>query len=206
MSQLVAAIRAGNAGQPIMLGGLNYSNDLSGWLAHRPADSQLVASWHNYPGQSSCGYTVACWSAETTTVAASVPIITGEFGETDGGSTSMTAYMNWADSKGIGYLPWAWWNADDVTGDAALYALYQGSNFAPHAPTGTNYKAHLAALVSPPLRVFHTLPAPMTLPPFGTSDAPATMAAEPADAAGITSPELERLALNSARNLRVSSR
>jgi endoglucanase len=50
MVQLVAAIRAGHAAQPIMLGGLNYSNDLSGWLAHKPSDPQLVASWHNYPG------------------------------------------------------------------------------------------------------------------------------------------------------------
>ena len=206
MSQLVAAIRAGGAAQPIMLGGLNYSNDLSGWLAHKPADSQLVASWHNYPGQSSCGYKVACWNAETSVVAASVPIITGEFGETDGGSSSMTAYMNWADSKGIGYLPWAWWNADDVRGDAALYALFQGSSFAPHAPTGTNYKAHLAALPSTPTHVFHTLPAPITLPGLGTSSLSGGAAATPAKAPGVTEPELEQLALLSQRNLRVASR
>jgi hypothetical protein len=72
MSQLVTAIRAGGAAQPIMLGGLNYSNDLSGWLAHEPSDSQLVVSWHNYPGQDSCGYTTACWNAATSSLAASV--------------------------------------------------------------------------------------------------------------------------------------
>jgi endoglucanase len=206
MSQLVAAIRAGGAAQPIMLGGLNYSNDLSGWLAHKPADSQLVASWHNYPGQDSCGYTVACWNAATSAVAASVPIITGEFGETDGGSASMTAYMTWADSKGIGYLPWAWWNADDVSGDAALYALFQGSTFAPHAPTGTNYKAHLATLAAPATHVYHTLPATVTIPQFGTSGASAPAGAALAVAAGITAPQLDQLALTSQRNLRVSSR
>ena len=33
---MVAAVRGAGAAQPIMLGGLNYSNDLSGWLAHKP--------------------------------------------------------------------------------------------------------------------------------------------------------------------------
>jgi hypothetical protein len=204
MSQLVAAIRAGNAAQPIMLGGLNYSNDLSGWLAHKPSDSQLIASWHNYPGQDSCGYTVACWNTATSAVAASVPIVTGEFGETDGGSASMTAYMNWADSKGIGYLPWAWWNADDVSGDAALYALFQGSNFAPHAPTGTNYKAHLAAL-PPATRSAHTMPAPLTLPPPGTADAPMAASGAATEATDVSAPPLDQLSLISLRNLHVTS-
>lgn len=202
MTQLVAAIRAGHATQPIMLGGLNYSNDLSGWLAHKPADSQLVASWHNYPGQSSCGYTPACWNAETASVAAAVPIITGEFGETDGASTAMTSYMNWADQKGIGYLPWAWWNADDVTGDAALYALFQGSSFAPHAPTGTAYKAHLAALPVTPSRVFHTLPAPITAP--ASASVPATRASPAAAVQPLGTPELRRMMLNGQRYLRLS--
>jgi endoglucanase len=205
MSQLVAAIRAGGAAQPIMLGGLNYSNDLSGWLAHKPADSQLVASWHNYPGQSSCGYKVSCWNTETSAVAASVPIVTGEFGETDGGSSSMTAYMNWADSKGIGYLPWAWWNADDVPGDAALYALFQGSSFAPHAPTGTNYRAHLAGLAPPPAPVFHTMPVPMTFPSPATADVPVATTDPAASRAELSAPELDQLALVSLRNLHVSS-
>jgi hypothetical protein len=206
MAQLVTAIRAGGAAQPIMLGGLNYSNDLSGWLAHKPSDSQLVASWHNYPGQDSCGYTTSCWDAATSAVAASVPIITGEFGETDGGSSSMTAYMNWADAHGIGYLPWAWWNADDVSGDAALYALYQGTDFTPHAPTGTNYKAHLAALpVAPPAHVFHTLPAPITAPPLGTSSAIQSGSSTPAEVQPISDPQLEQLTLSSQRDLRIST-
>ena len=211
MSQLVAAIRAAGAAQPIMLGGLNYSNDLSGWLAHKPSDSQLVASWHNYPGQDPCGYTTSCWDAATSAVAASVPIITGEFGETDGGSASMTAFMNWADAHGIGYLPWAWWDADGLTGDAALYALYQGTNFTPHAPAGTNYEAHLAALSAAnlSLHVFHTQPTPVTAPPLATqseqeaaTSTPAT--SDPAEAASISPPELRRLILNNQRDFRIS--
>jgi hypothetical protein len=167
MSAMVAAVRDAGATQPIMLGGLNYSNDLSGWLAHKPDDSQLIASWHNYPGQLSCDLPTlqACWTAATSAVAASVPILTGEFGETDGSSAYLIKYMNWADANGIGYLPWAWWDASDLSGDAALYALYTGSNFTPKAPEGTAYKAHLAALAPVPIteRTYTGGPLPVTV-------------------------------------------
>ena len=64
---MVNAIRATGATQPILLGGLSYANDLSGWLAHEPVDPehQLAASFHNYYGES-CD-TTSCW---TTTIAA----------------------------------------------------------------------------------------------------------------------------------------
>jgi endoglucanase len=148
MSALVAAIRNAGAQQPVMLGGIDYANDLTGWLAHRPNDSQLIASWHNYPGQA-CD-TTACWNSEIAPVAAQVPVITGETGETDGGSSFLTTFMTWADSHGIGYLPWAWWDVSASESlDNSRYALYSGSSFTPKAPAGTAYHAHLAALATP---------------------------------------------------------
>jgi endoglucanase len=145
MSALVSDIRAAGARQPILLGGIDYSNNLTGWLAHKPDDSQLIASWHNYPGQD-CD-SVNCWNSQILPVAASVPVVTGEFGETDGGSTFLTTFMNWADAHGIGYLPWAWWEVSADEGhDPNLYALVTGSNFTPRAPSGTAYHDHLATL------------------------------------------------------------
>ena len=173
MSALVAAIRAGGAQQPIMLGGIDYSNDLSGWLSHKPDDSQLIASWHNYQGQSPCGDTEACWTSEAGSVASVVPVVVGETGETDGGSSFVTAFTNWADGDGIGYLPWAWWDASQTSGDDALYALYSGPSFAPHAPVGTVYKAHLAALAAQnAAKAFRIQPAPLSAPGFGSSASP----------------------------------
>jgi hypothetical protein len=167
MAAMVSAVRDAGASQPIMLGGLDYSNDLSGWLAHKPDDSQLIASWHNYPGQLDCDLATLqdCWTAATSSIAASVPIITGEFGETDGHSSYLTKYMKWADSNGIGYLAWAWWNAADLSGDAKRYALYTGPNFTPKAPEGTAYKAHLASIgpVPVPERTFTGGPLPVTV-------------------------------------------
>jgi hypothetical protein len=212
MSALVAAIRAGHATQPIMLGGIDYSNNLSGWLAHKPNDSQLIASWHNYQGQSPCGDTAACWTSEVGAVAAQVPVVTGEFGETDGGSTFLTAYMTWADANGIGYLPWAWWDSTGLSGDNALYALYTGSSFTPKAPAGTTYKAHLATLTSAPsLPQFTALPAPMTFPQLAAGSSVSSAASTPTAAPGVmpvivSAAEISRLRVAAQRDLRILAR
>jgi hypothetical protein len=147
MSALVAAIRSSGAAQPIMLAGLNFASDLSQWEAHAPNDSQLIAAWHNYQGKG-CD-TVSCWNWTTSVVSAHVPVIAGEFGESDGGSTFLSSFMTWADSHSVGYLPWAWW---DVTGGVqGDFALYTGTAFTPKYPSGTTYRAHLQSLFVAPV-------------------------------------------------------
>ena len=148
MQSLLNAVRAAGAAQPVMLGGLDYSNDLRQWLAARPpSDDQLVASWHNYPGQR-C-HTMSCWNSEIAPVAAVVPVIAGEFGQTDGGSAFLTTFMDWADAHGVGYLPWAWWQVDaSESVPNSRYALIDDS-FQPKAPSGTAFHDHLAGLPPP---------------------------------------------------------
>lgn len=148
MQSLVTTIRKAGAKQPIMLAGRDYANDLTGWLANKPTDSQanLIASWHNYPGQR-C-QSLDCWNSEIAPVAAVVPIITSEFGQTDPAVDTMTPFMNWADTHKMGYLPWAWWVVDaSESPSAALYALITDSaTFAPKVPEGTTYFTHLQSL------------------------------------------------------------
>lgn len=160
---LVAAIRAAGATQPILLDGLNYANDLTGWLANRPSDTQLIASWHNYPGQGCSDAT--CWSSQILGVSGTVPVFTTEFGETDGGSSYVTTFMTWADAHGIGYAPWAWWYTDSSDGaDANLYALIANlTTFTPRAPEGTAYHDHLASLAASPSPT--PTPTPTPTPP-----------------------------------------
>lgn len=155
MQSLLAAVRAAGAAQPVMLGGLDYANDLRQWLAARPpSDDQLVASWHNYPGQR-C-HTTSCWNSEIAPVAAVVPVIAGEFGQTDGGNGFLTAFMDWADAHGVGYLPWAWWQVDATESvPNSRYALVDES-FQPKAPSGTAFHDHLAGL-PPPATAITTL-------------------------------------------------
>ena len=79
MQAMVDAIRATGSTQPILLGGLSYANDLSGWLAHEPVDPdhQLAASFHGYYGEA-CD-TTSCWQSTIASVAVHVPVVTGEF-------------------------------------------------------------------------------------------------------------------------------
>jgi endoglucanase len=147
MKPLVGAIRAAGAKQPVLLGGLDYANDLRGWLDARPEDDQLVASFHNYDGQR-C-QTEACWNTEIAPVAAKVPVIAGEFGETDCKEDHDRRWMTWADQHGVGYLAWQWvvLQPDEQPNPACKgLALISDVKGTPNAPNGTALKSHLDAL------------------------------------------------------------
>jgi len=139
MQQLVNTVRATGASQPLMVGGLDYANDLSGWLANRPTDpdGQLVASFHVY-NNGSC-VTTSCWNQTVASVAHQVPVVTGEIGEYDCADGFIDGYMNWADSQGIGYLAWEW--GEGCTGPALL-RYYNGTP----SPFGVGYMTHVAGL------------------------------------------------------------
>jgi hypothetical protein len=85
MQALVSAVRLTGATNPIMVGGLDYADQLDGILDHLPVDplDQLIASWHVYPGNN-CGLgKQACWDATVAPVLAKMPVIAGEFGRDD---------------------------------------------------------------------------------------------------------------------------
>jgi endoglucanase len=151
MQTIVNAIRATGANQPIMLGGLSYANDLTGWLGHEPTDPdhQLVASVHVYDGES-CD-TASCWNREIAPVAARTPVVTGEFGQDAGDDCSDSGtepenfdntYMDWSDGHGVSYLAWGWYL--DTSGDC-LYLITNAAG-TPAAPNGVALHDHLAAL------------------------------------------------------------
>jgi endoglucanase len=142
MQTLVNAVRSTGARNVIMLGGLEYANDLTQWLTYEPTDPDhnLVASWHSY-NFNACN-TQSCWTSQIAPVIAKVPVITGEIGENDCADHYIDPLMTWLDSKHTSYLAWAW-NADfncstgpglitDYNGDATAY--------------GAGYKSHLQAL------------------------------------------------------------
>ena len=138
LQSLVDAIRNAGATQPVMVGGLDYANDLTQWADHAPNDplNQEAASFHNYMGKS-CD-NVACWNSQIAPVAANVPVVTGEFDEDNYDepkcanttpSTFDTDYMTWADQHGVGYLAWGWWvlsqSEKDAAGCSAFYLTQQ---------------------------------------------------------------------------------
>ena len=146
MQQLVDTVRSAGATQPLMLGGLSYASDLSGWMRFRPHDPlhQLIASEHNYGGLSPCES--SCLAAVLAT-AGRVPVVFGELGETDCGRGYIDKEMAFADAHGIGYLGWAWDAGGGWTcgGGPSLISSYDGR------PTayGAGLRDHLRALPPP---------------------------------------------------------
>ena len=146
MQELVEAVRSTGAPQALMLGGLQYSSNETGWLAHEPTDPdhQLVASFHTY---NNTGCPESCWNATILPLTEHVPVVTGEFGDFGCVDTYIDEYMPWADAHGVSYLAWTWnsteapsyWSCSE---GPALITNYNGT------PTayGIGLKEHLAAL------------------------------------------------------------
>jgi endoglucanase len=141
MQSLVDAVRSTGATNVIFLGGLAYSNDLTGWLRYRPDDpaGNLVAAWHSY-NFNVCA-NESCWTSQLAPVIAQVPLVAGEIGENDCAAGYITGLMNWLDAQDTGYLAWTWNNWDCSTGPS-LISDYDGT------PTayGSGYRDHLAGL------------------------------------------------------------
>jgi hypothetical protein len=138
MQSLVDTVRGTGAKNVILLGGVQYANALSQWLAYKPMDplSNLVAGAHVYQAQS-CSST-SCYDMTIGKVAAQVPVITGELGENDCAHGFVDSYFAWADPLGISYLGWAW-NVQDCKRFPALITDYMGTASA----FGEGFKAHL---------------------------------------------------------------
>ena len=140
MQQLVNAVRSTGSTQPLMLGGVDWANDLSGWLRWRPRDPrrQLVASVHVYD-VSTCA-AEPCWDSSIGQVAKQVPVVSGEIGEKNCAHDFIDPYMSWADAHGVSYLAWSWnvWECE-LPG---LITDYDGT------PTafGEGFRDHLATL------------------------------------------------------------
>lgn len=141
MQTLVNTVRATGATNIITLGGLAFSNDLTGWLANKPTDPQnnLAASVHIY-NFNACSNT-SCWDSQIAPVAAQVPVLAGEIGENDCASGFITTLMNWFDQHSTGYLGWTWTVAN-CSSTPSLINDYTGTptNF------GAGLRSHLLSL------------------------------------------------------------
>jgi endoglucanase len=146
MKQLVEAVRATGAKQPLMLSGINYAHNLTQWESHLPPDplDAEVASLHTYDF-GPCG--TQC-RAGLAILAESHPLVAGEIGETDCRHGYIDGFMDWADEHGVSYLGWAWdahggWTCKS---GPALITEYDGT------PTGygVGLRDHLRSLAKSP--------------------------------------------------------
>ena len=130
MQDMVNAVRSTGANNVLMLGGLEWSNDLDGWLSHMPTDpdNNLAASWHSY-NFNACS-TASCWNSQIAPVAAKVPLIAGEIGENDCADSYVTPLMKWLTSKDASFLAWTWNTDFNCATGPGLITNYNGQ------PTG----------------------------------------------------------------------
>jgi endoglucanase len=141
MQQLVNAVRSTGAKQPLLLGGLNWANDLSGWLRWRPRDParQLVASVHVFE-TNACGEE-ACWNSVLARVARQVPVVAGEIGQGRCAHDFIDRFMSWADAHGVSYLAWAW-----TVWECELPGLIKDYDGTPTSTYGQGFRDHLARI------------------------------------------------------------
>jgi hypothetical protein len=137
MQQLVDAVRATGARNPLVLDGLARASDLGGWRAFEPYDPAhaLVAAWHIY-GPSGCGQ--SCWQRKVSEVRGT-PLLVTELGQRDCGSSFVNTLMSWLDRHGVGYFAWAWNTWPGCKGPS----LITGYGGTPHATYGEAVRKHL---------------------------------------------------------------
>jgi hypothetical protein len=154
MNQLIAAVRGTGAKNVLMAGGVMFAGDLSQWLANKPTDpmGNLAASFHGY-NFSNC-HDMGCWTSQLASVAAQVPLITGELGQNcdaanqrfqgePAGAGYVSAFMSWADTAGVSYLGWAWNPDFSACMGPSLNMTGKWDGTAPTSPFGTDFQAHL---------------------------------------------------------------
>lgn len=158
MQTLINNIRATGSTNIVMVPGVQFENTLDQWLTYEPTDSanEIVASWHSYTGEFCSAQ--SCWTSQIAPVLASVPLIAGEIGETDCGSTFINELMDWMDAHGGNYTAWSWATYDCST-FPALISDYTGT------PTGfgVGFRNHLLALTG------QYPPATTTMPVFSNT-------------------------------------
>ena len=173
MQQLIDVVRSRGSSNVVIANGLNWANDDSGWLAHRPHDpsGNLVAGWHEYEGEQCAA--IGCWATTIAPIAASVPVVVGETGDYTGSGCNLRnlpAFLPWADSHGLSYLAWTfnpWGYNHDV-----LIKDWQGT---PSACEGEYYAAHLASVAANPPAI--QSPQPIASPLSNLADQPRGAAA-----------------------------
>lgn len=148
MQTLLDTVRDAKANNFVLLGGIEYSNDLTQWVAYEPTDlaNNHGAAWHIYNDNNTPNN--LSYMADASKVVAKVPIIATEINDKRDMPTSVcdgtfiNGAMAYLDNPGTGippqnYLAWAW----DTDSVPKIISDYDGTPYC----NGTPYKAHLLA-------------------------------------------------------------
>lgn len=168
VAQVLAAVRRSGAANPVIIAGLDWSDDLGRWMQYVPVDplestdpalgSQLIAGFHPYFGLGNrCEqHPPTCWNDEVAPIQThghrgkdgtlrTYPVIADEIGDVGPGcrGARIGRFMDWADQQSppIGY--WAWTFTDVACSDPGLITDPGGT---PSRSYGATFRAHLIAV------------------------------------------------------------
>jgi endoglucanase len=144
MQEMLDAVRSTGAKNPVLIAGPEYAGSLKRWLEYEPNDpeNQLAASVHIYGQPLGSPYDdPSRWGSEIAPVAARVPVVIGEMGDSDCSHRFIDRLMPWADAHGLSYFGWGWVTSS-CTDEPALISDYDGT------PTayGVGFRDHVKAL------------------------------------------------------------
>jgi endoglucanase len=108
MQNLLSAVRSTGATNVVLAGGLDWSQNLSQWLASRPSDplNQMAAVWHAY-GYKAYEGNPNQKGPVSGIVNAGYPVVITEYGDNNNSSSFVSDLLPWADNLGISYLAWS---------------------------------------------------------------------------------------------------
>ena len=127
---LLNAVRDTGATNVVLVGSMQYSQDLSGWLDNMPTDplKQIAAAWHPYPtykadwgslAYSQPNFSPLIFKDVQNILAAHYPVIATETGDRNSagtvGAPLVSTITTWADVHGVSVIGWAWnvWETPD---------------------------------------------------------------------------------------------
>ncbi|MEV6415767.1 glycoside hydrolase family 5 protein [Kribbella sp. NPDC051718] len=128
MQELVLIVRAAGAKNVILVPGPEYAGSLRRWLEFKPVDpaNQLAASVHIYGLPLDSPYRDQARWPEIDKVAAKVPVVIGEMGDTDCTHRFTDKLTKYADARNISYLAWGW-VVSDCADEPSLIKDYKGT-------------------------------------------------------------------------------
>jgi hypothetical protein len=107
--QMLDAVRATGATNVVLMGGTAWSNDESWWTSNRPVDAlnQIAAAHHDY--NQGLTYDIGTNPTAATAMlnAPGVPVVITETGDSNSGSSYISAVLSTADAQGYGVVAWA---------------------------------------------------------------------------------------------------
>jgi hypothetical protein len=140
--QLYDAVRSTGAQNLVIVNGLNWGYDMSQASNYMLNGYNIIYGTHVYDWPEK---QPVRWDQDFGYLAAKVPVMIGEFGTTNCGTSYYQWVMDYADQKNIHWIGWAWYappaDRPDLTCSfAALLSKWDGTP----SPMGAVVKAHMA--------------------------------------------------------------